>query len=170
MTRDLVRAARLLVLPTIAFVSVVAFLPGRAGLAGRVYALVLCGVALALALAALGRTYPAASPLRPRAGHVRGRHRAPLSLTRLEHDAAIGIAGAFDLHHRLRPRLRELALELLATRRRVSLDGSGEEARRILGDETWDLVREDRPPPEDRLARGLPPATLGHVVESLENV
>lgn len=170
MTRDLLRAARLLVLPTLALVSVVAFLPGRVGLAARIYALVLCGVVLALALAALGRAYPAASQLRPRAGYVDRLQRAPQSLARLEQEAAIGIAGAFDLHHRLRPRLRGLALELLATRRRVSLDGSGEEARRILGDETWELVREDRPPPEDRLGRGLPPATLGRVVESLEHV
>jgi hypothetical protein len=170
MTRELLRAVRLLVLPTVALVAVVAFLPGRTGPAARVYALVLCGIALGLALAALARAYPAASQLRPRAGQVGRRHSGPRSLTRLEHEAAIGIAGAFDLHHRLRPRLRELARELLAIRRGVSLDGSGEDACRILGDETWELVREDRPPPEDKLARGLPPATLGRVVDSLEHV
>jgi hypothetical protein len=83
---------------------------------------------------------------------------------------ALGIAGAFDLHHRLRPRLRTLAAELLATRRGISLNGAPGRARDLLGDETWELVREDRPPPEDRQARGLPINELRDVVESLERV
>jgi hypothetical protein len=168
--QDVLRATRVLLLPTLALVSVVAFLPGRASLAVRIYALLVCGVALVLALAALMKAYPAASRLRPAVSRADYRHRPPQTLARFEQEAAIGIAGAFDLHYRLRPRLRELALERLATRRRLPLDGPGDEARRILGDETWDLVREDRPPPEDRLGRGLSPAALGRVVESLERI
>jgi hypothetical protein len=88
----------------------------------------------------------------------------------LEHETALGVSGAFDLHHRLRPRLRKIATGLLAARRRVSLDDGPEPARAILGDETWDLVRRDRPPPENRLARGLPVTELRRVVDSLEQV
>lgn len=170
MTADIRRGARFLLLPTIALASIVVFLPGRATLAIRIYALLVCGVVLALVLAALLRAYPAASRLRPAAGRAGRGHGQPQSLARLEQEAAIGVAGAFDLHYRLRPRLRDLAVDLLATRRRISLDGSGDEARRVLGDETWELVRDDRPPPEDRLARGLDPTALRRVVDSLERV
>jgi hypothetical protein len=86
----------------------------------------------------------------------------------LEDEAALGVAGAFDLHHRLRPRLRPLAIGLLSSRQRISLDGDPEAARAALGPKTWDLVRHDRPPPEDRLARGIPISELRSVVETLE--
>jgi hypothetical protein len=169
-TRDILRAARLMLLPTIAFILVVGFLPGRTGIAVRIYALGVCGVVLLLALVALLRAYPVASRLRPAGRRAEPPRRPPQSLMRLEQEAAIGVAGAFDFHFRLRPRLRDLARELLDTRVRISLDGHPDEARAVLGDETWELVREDRPPPEDRLARGLPPAALGRVVDTLERV
>lgn len=164
------RATRLLLFPTIVLVGVVAFLPGRASLAARIYALLVCVVVLSLALEALLRAYPAASRLRRDGRGADSRRRPPQSLVRFEQEAAIGVAGAFDLHYRLRPRLRDLALHLLDTRRRVSLDRHGDEARLILGDTAYELVREGRPPPEDRLARGLTPAALDDVVRSLERV
>lgn len=170
MTLHVRRAARLLLLPTVALAGVVAFLPGRAALAARVYALLVCVVVLTLALETLLRAYPTAARLRPRGRGADPPRRPPHSLVRLEQEAAIGVAGAFDLHYRLRPRLRDLALSLLDTRRRISLDRQEDEARRILGDETWELVREGRSPPEDRLARGLTPAALDEVVRSLERV
>jgi hypothetical protein len=167
---ELARAGRLLVLPTLGFLAVLAFLPGRTTLATRIYALVVCVVVLAVALRLLFGAYRMVSPLRPRTGRREPFRRPPQSLVRLEQEAAIGVAGAFDLHHRLRPRLRALALDLLDTRRRLSLDRDEEQARRALGDATYELVRKDRSPPEDRLARGLPPAALAEVVESLERI
>lgn len=169
MRRDLPGAARLLLLPTLAVLVVLAFLPGRLGLAARIYGLVLCAIVLWLGLKALRRAYPRSTPLRRPATRKHRRY-VPASLTRLEHEAALGVAGAFDLHHRLRPRLRTLATGLLTTRRRVSLDGDPEAVREILGAQTADLIRLDRPPPADRLARGLPINDLRHVVESLERV
>ncbi len=91
-------------------------------------------------------------------------------LARLEQEVVLGSAGSFDLHHQLRPRLRGLAAELLTARRRLSLDGDAEQARELLGEETWELVREKRLPPEDRLARGMPPEALDRVVTSLERI
>ena len=170
MTHDLLRAVRFLLLPTLGVLFVLAFLPGRLELAIRVYALVLAVAAVALALAALRRAYPAATSLRRRQPRVEQRRRVPPSLARLEHLTVLGVAGAFDFHHRLRPRLRSLALGLLSTRSRVSLDGDPETARRILGDETWEIVRVDRQPPEERLGPGLPLDELRHVVESLESL
>jgi hypothetical protein len=168
---DFVRAGRLLLVPTLALLAVLAFLPGRTELAIRVYALVLCGAALVVMVAALRRVYPQATPLRPRrapSGHTS--RDAPAMLARLEQEVALGAAGSFDLHHHLRPRLRTIAAELLAARRRVSLDGDQLEARALLGEEAWELVRSDRPRPEDRLARGAAPDVLDRVVASLERL
>lgn len=169
MRRDLWSATRLLVLPTVALIVVLAFFPGRSALAVRVFALVLCAAAIGLALAALRRALPpTTSPLLPSS-----RRRAPLQvarLGRLENELALGVAGAFDFHVRLRPRLRALAAGLLASRRGISLDAQPDAAREALEDETWQLVRRDRPPPEDRLARGLSRADLTRAVESLERL
>jgi hypothetical protein len=168
--RDFVRAGRLLVLPTLAVLAVIAFVPGRTELAIRVYALVLCGAALALMVAALRRTYPRATPLRPRTTRGPTSRDSPAMLARLEQEVALGAAGSFDLHHHLRPRLRTIAAELLTARRRVSLDEGQPEARALLGEEAWELVRKDRARPADRLARGAPPEVLDRVVASLERL
>jgi hypothetical protein len=169
--RGFARAGRLLVLPTLALLAVLAFVPGRIELAIRVYALVLCGVALALMVAALRGAYPRATPLRRRqSGRGQAPRDAPAMLARLEQEVALGAAGSFDLHHHLRPRLRTIAAELLTARRRISLDGDRPEARALLGEEAWELVRRDRPPPADRLARGAAPEVLDRVVASLERL
>jgi hypothetical protein len=168
--RDVVAAARLFILPTFALLAIVLFLPGRLGIAVRIYALLLCAAAIVIALAALRRAYPHTAPLRAAGSRRRSGRRRPPSLARVENVCALGVAGSFDLHHRLRPRVRTTAAGLLATRRRVSLDREPESARRLLGEKAYDLVRADRPPPEDRLARGLPISDLRRIVESLESV
>jgi hypothetical protein len=55
-------------------------------------------------------------------------------------------------------------------RQGVSLEDDPERARTQLGDELWELVRPERPPPEDRLARGAPINDIRCVVESLERL
>ena len=89
-------------------------------------------------------------------------------LERMERDVELGLTSAFDLHFRLRPTVRPLAAELLRARRGVDLDASPDAARRALGEETWQLVREDREPPTERLAPGLDIASLRRLVDSLE--
>jgi hypothetical protein len=163
-------AGRLLFPPTLALVLVIAFLPGRATLAVRVYALVVCGVALMLATAALLRASRAATPIRPRVGVDPESSRPPQSLVRLEQELALGMAGAFELHYRLRPRLRGLAGELLVVRRGLSLERDTEPARAALGEASWELIRDDHPAPQDRLERGVDPASLGRLVDSLERL
>jgi hypothetical protein len=168
--RDLLRAARALALPALALAFVVAFAPGRTGLAIRVFALIASGVALVVVLAALRRSYPRERPLRRAAKPAATSRAIPGMLGRLEQETVLGVAGSFDLHSRLRPRVRGLAASLLAARRGVSLDAAPERARELLGETTWQLVRGDRPPPEDRLAAGLPANDLRRVVESLERL
>jgi hypothetical protein len=167
---DLVRAVRLLVVPTLAFLVVAAFLPGRLELAARVYALVVCAAALVVVLRALRSAYPPERPLRPRAGSRAGRRRRPPELDRVEREVALGVAGAFELHFRLAPRLRAIAGGLLLARRRISLDDEPEAARAVLGAATWELVRANRPPPEDRLGRGIPQAELIRTVDILGRI
>jgi hypothetical protein len=163
-------ALRFLVLPTIAFVVVAGLAPGRADLALRVYALVVCGTALVLALLALRHAYPPERPLRSERQGPRQRRTPPSSLARIEHEAALGVSGSFDLHYRLAPRLRSIASGLLESRRRIVLERQPEAARATLGESTWSLVRPDRPAPDDRLARGIPRDELARVVDSLEAI
>ena len=170
MRHDLRQAARALVLPALALGVVVAFAPGRTGLAIRVFALIVCGVALVAVLAALRRAYPRERPLRRPAKREPRSRAIPGMLGRLEQETVLGVAGSFDLHYRLRPRLRGLTADLLAARRGVWLEAAPERARELLGETSWELVRLDRPPPEDRLAPGLPSNDLRGVVESLERL
>lgn len=170
MKRDVVSALKFLVLPTIALVLIAGGAPGRLGLAVRIYALIVCGTALVVALHALRRAYPAETPLRTPSKDVRRRRQPPPSLARLEQEAALGVAGSFDLQHRLVPRLRSIAAGLLASRRRVALDSQPETARTLLGEDAWELVRPDRPAPQNRLDRGTTPNELARVVDLLEAV
>ncbi len=171
MKSDLWRAARALFLPTLALLAILAFLPGWFDVAVRVYALVVTGVTLALMITALRRSYPPAQPLRAtERRRPRARRENPAMLERLEQEVVLGAASSFDLHQQLRPRLRVLTAELLTVRRGLSLDGDAGRARELLGEETWSLVRKDRPPPEDRLARGTSQEALSRVVTSLERL
>jgi hypothetical protein len=168
-SRDVVRGLRLLILPTLALVAVALFLPGRLELAGRIFALLVCGAALLVLLRALRRIYPPETPLRPRPTRMR-KARRPASLVQIEHETALGVSGSFGLHFRLRPRLRAIAAGLLMSRRRIRLDEDTALARAALGDETWELLRPDRRPPEDRLGRGVPRAQLLRSIDALERI
>jgi hypothetical protein len=168
-TRIVLRAAWRLVLPTAVLVFVLTFKPGHRDLALRIYALVLAAYALAAAIAALRRELPQTTPLRARTAKRRREH-PPETLDRLEQEVILGISGAFDLHFHLSPRLRGLAGDLLAGRRGISLEDDPDAARQAIGEEAWELVRPDRPPPEDRLARGIQPAELASVVTALEGI
>ena len=171
MRRQVRAAFRALALPTLALLGVAVFVSGQLDLALRVYVLVVCGVALTLGVLVLRDGAPAERPLRDPARRASaGRRPPPSSLARLEHETAIGVAGSFDLHFRLVPRLRAIAGGLLEHRRRISLAARPEAARAVLGESTWDLVRPDRPAPEDRLARGLPQHELDAVVDALEAI
>jgi hypothetical protein len=159
-----------MVLPTLALAAVVLFAPGRAGLAARVYALVLAATAVAVILLALRRAFPRERPLSDVRRAAPARRRPPASLDRIEHEAVLGVAGSFDLHFHLVARLLSIASGLLASRRRISLETEPDAAHAVLGDAAWELVRPDRAAPEDRLSRGISPHELDQVVAALEAV
>jgi hypothetical protein len=169
MRSDAFAGARFMALPTIALVAVAFVAPGRAELALRIYALLLSAKLIVLLVLALRRAYPDETPLRE-PGPTAPARSAPPSLARIEHEVALGVAGSFDLHYRLVPRLRSVAIGLLDARRNISLETSPDRAHALLGDEAWALVRPDRTAPQDRLGRGLAPAELGRAVAALEAI
>jgi hypothetical protein len=168
--RDLAAGLRFLVLPTVALLFIGVGAPGRLELAARLYALLVCGIALVVAVRAVQRADPAETPLRDRARPTGRTRRPPPSLARLEQLTTLGIASSFDLEYRLLPPLRWITAGLLSSRRRVELERQPEAAQRILGDEAWELVKPGRPAPQDRVSRGITPGELTRVVESLERV
>lgn len=130
--------------------------------AGALAMLVLVTVTRAAVPAGDRSAFDAAREARPRA------RPRPADLRNLEREVLLASANAFDLHYRLRPVLREIAAHRLSTLRAVDLDGDPEAARALLSPEAWELVRADRPAPENRLGRGRPLAELRRAVDSLE--
>jgi hypothetical protein len=91
----------------------------------------------------------------------------PADLGRIDRAVTSGTASAGDLHLRLRPILREVAIDGLR-RHGVELDAQPARAQELLAPATWELVRPDRPPPTDAFARGLAAAQLDSVLDDLE--
>jgi len=76
----------------------------------------------------------------------------------------------FHLHARLRPVFRDIAAHRLRARYGVDLDREAGRARELVGAQAWELVRPERPPPDDRLARGPALADLARVIDELEAI
>ena len=170
--RRLAQLVRFPIVLSVALLFVVVALPGRSDEAFRTYILLLAAFGLAHLLLALHASLPSsgASPvdlaLQPR----RERPAQVDEIERIRREVVIGQTTSLDLHFRLRPTLRRIASELLRSRRGIELDGDPAAARRVLGDETWELVRRDREPPEERFGPGIDRAALHRVVASLEAI
>lgn len=94
---------------------------------------------------ALAETAPVAGPLR--------------ELERLEREVTLATASAYDLHVRLLPSLREIAEARLAQSGRVPSPAT-------LG-RWWELLRDDRPAPDDHFAPGISADDLRALVADL---
>lgn len=168
----LAQLVRFPIVLSLALLFVVVALPGRSDEAFRVYVLALAAFGLTHLLLALHASRPPAGPspvdlaLQPH----RERPAQVEELERIRREVVIAQTTSLDLHSRLRPTLRRIASELLRSRRGIELDGDPAAARRVLGDETWDLVRRDRQPPEERFGPGIDRAALHRVVASLEAI
>jgi hypothetical protein len=92
----------------------------------------------------------------------------PASLARLERIVYLAAMNAFDVHMRLRPRLRTIAGHRLASRRGLRLDSL--EADDQLGDELAALLRPDRPRPDDPFGPGMPLERQRDALERLERI
>jgi hypothetical protein len=125
-------------------------------------ALGMLGVVLAVWLAGV----PSARRSRERPP-AKPRRTLPGDLGAVTELVAGGRSTASDVHRRLRPLLREIAAAQLA-RRGVGLDRDPQPARALLGEELWEIVRADRPPPVTRDAPGLTLAQLSELTDRLE--
>ncbi len=125
-------------------------------------------VAVLVAAGAVRALYRELPPRRRvRGDQARRQDREVGDLARLDRAVSTATASAGDLHSRLRPILREIAADGLR-RRGVDLDTDPAAAQAVLTPETWELVRPERPRPEDPFAPGLPPAKLDAVLDDLE--
>lgn len=113
------------------------------------------------------RARPARGPLWRRGGRVSSP--AP-DLAAVDRLLNLSVSSAEDEHVRLRPLVAGLAGQRLADHTGVRLDGDPAVAAAAVGPDVWELVRPDRPRPPDRRGRGIAPATLRRVVESLERI
>ena len=78
-------------------------------------------------------------------------------------------ASEFGVDRDLRPLFRPIAAMRLA-RRGVDLDRHPEEARAILGEQLWELVRADRARGSNRVAGGISTIGLQSLIERLERI
>jgi hypothetical protein len=95
---------------------------------------------------------------------------APHGGLALERDVELSRLSAFHFHIRLRPVLREIVAVQLRRRYGVELDREPARAQELVPSAAWDVVRPDRPPPEDRLAPGPSLTSLRDLVSELERV
>jgi len=93
----------------------------------------------------------------------------PAELVRIEREITLGAATAGHLHARLSPLLRDAAAARLAAHE-IDLERRPHRAREVLGDDVWELVRPDRPVPDERNAPGLPLHRLAAALDRIERV
>jgi uncharacterized membrane protein len=90
------------------------------------------------------------------------RPRPLAEIEKMEREVTLAAASAYDLHVRLLPHLREIA--------QCRLERSG----RTYGPETlgrwWELLRPDRPEPDDRFAAGISQSELRALVADLDRM
>jgi len=170
MRRRLVDLASLTALGTVVAVALLLFQPFGTEAVLHLYLLFLAAVVM---LGAVGATQ-AAAPARKRSAFDAALRRGPRGdarppeLERMERGVTLGVAHAFDFHARLRPLLRDIAAARLALSRGIDLDTPA--GRAALGEEAWELLRPDRPAPDDRFGPGVPADRLRALVDSLETL
>lgn len=89
---------------------------------------------------------------------------------RMEREFELSVAFADHAHRSLLPLLRTAAAARLAMRHGIELERRPDAARRLLGEQTWDLVRPDRPRPADGLGPGPSEEEIAAAVTRLESL
>jgi hypothetical protein len=170
MRRMLFRATTGGLLLTLLLIGLVLTFPGRRETFAGIYVLALGAVAVAPVLASL---HSLALVRSERSPFERPPERPPrpeplAELERIDRALVLAASSSFDVHHRLRPLLRELASERLYASHGVELDREPERARALLGDELWEIVRPTRE--LDRHGPGIPLAESARLVEAVERL
>jgi uncharacterized membrane protein len=130
----------------------------------RVYVFLLGAMSMLAVVAAAGDSLPRRlrSELdRALAESSHGEQRVS-ELERTEREVTLATETAYDLHVRLLPHLREIA--------QCRLERSGKTSGPDTLGPWWELLRPDRPEPDDRFAPGIEPAGLRALVSDLERM
>lgn len=164
MTARALEALGPLLLTTLVAGGLLAFAPEHRSTVAHAYVLVVGVILVRIAIASVGDALPgrgrspfdeALQPPTPPADRVP-------ELERVQREVTLATVTAYDLHLRLLPALREIAT--------TRLERSG----RTPGPETlgrwWELLRPDRPAPDDRFAPGLAHDDLRALVADLEKM
>jgi uncharacterized protein (DUF1501 family) len=123
--------------------------PGARNVTAHAYVFVVGGLLMLGVVAAAGDAIPKRlrSDFDAALAETARPHKKLPELEKLEREVTLATASAYDLHFRLLPQLREIATARL------------ERAGRPPGPDTlgrwWELLRPDRPAPEDRFAKGI---------------
>jgi hypothetical protein len=138
--------------------------PGVRNIALHAYVLIVGGLIMLAVVAAAGDLVPKRHQSdfdRALAEGVR-RDKPLHEVERMTREVTLGAATAYDLHVRLLPQLRQIA--------QARLERSG----RTMSPDTlgrwWELLRPDRPAPENRHAAGISPTELRALVSDLERM
>ncbi len=172
MTISVIRGAVVVVLATIALIALLELSPGRRPLLLSIYLLVLGAVALRLLVRLVALAHPSGPPSELDAALRRRPDRLalPAELESIARLLALSSASGVYVSNRLRPEVRAIAREVLISRQGIDLDAEPGAARGVLGPTVWELVRPDRPAPDDYQSPGLAPAVLAAIVAELEEV
>jgi hypothetical protein len=104
--------------------------------------------------------------------HARKGSARPGVFLAMEREIELGVAHAGQAHRRLLPLLRAAAAARLQTRHGIALGrGTGTDAaRRMLGEDAWELLRPDRPPPDDPFGPGPSRDAVTSLIERVETL
>jgi hypothetical protein len=164
MRRHLLDIVLLIVFSTIATAYVAAAQPGLRSAAIHAYVLVVGGLVMLGVIAAAGDAVPRLlrSQFDAALAQVDPPVRRLPELERMEREVTLSAASSFDLHFRLLPHLREIA--------QARLERAGKSPSEEALGRWWELLRPDRPPPDDRFAPGISRADLRALVADLEQL
>jgi hypothetical protein len=98
-------------------------------------------------------------------------HRAVTAeLARIEGAVVESLSSANGVHRRLRPVVRDIVGDQMAVTYGLQLERDSERVRQLVGEDLWELIRPERPFPEDGFAPGLRFAELVALVDRLESL
>jgi hypothetical protein len=138
--------------------------PGVRGIALHGYVLAIGALVMLALVSATSEALPRArrGELERALGERGPADRPPPELDRVQREVMLSIASAYDLHYRLLPHLRAIAAARLERR---GLQLAPEHVGRW-----WELLRPDRPPPEEHFGGGIPQRELRALVDDLERI
>ena len=134
-------------------------------LAAGIALIVLAGIAVAICVTRL----PAPHVSRRRRAVAAGSAR-PQQLVALERLVTTAGPSAVSAHAYLRPLLIEIVSRRLAARGHTLERMPATTGRSVLGDRLWDIVRPDRPFPQDRHGPGVRPQELSAMLEVIRGL